>query len=238
MSDTIEAVAGVAFETVLSPYITGRAATLTIEVFDPSDGAVLNAASGVGIVETATETYRAERAVVTAGDGRIVRWRDTTDGAPGEIVGEDIVDVAAAPLVPGLGEPTYATAEDFEAYVPGWVTDNEAALKAILVRAERDVDLILGLWDLDPVTGLKWTPATELASYEAAALRDATCAQAEYRIALGADFFVTPRPRRVSGPDFTEEWDQAQPHIGPKVWIELARAPRLRKPVGLGRAVI
>lgn len=133
---------------------------------------------------------------------------------------------------------TYATVADFEAYVEGWVTDNAAALERVLLRAERDVDLILGAWDRDPLTGLKWSPATELTAVEAAALRDATCAQAEYRIEQGENFFVRSRPETVSGPDFTIKVPGGEPYIGPKVWVELARAPRLRQAVGLGRAVI
>ena len=226
MSDEIEAVVGVPFEAVLSAYVTGRATGLTIEVFDPTDGAVLSVASGTGISETAPETYRALRTVASPGDGRIVRWRDTTDGMPGDIIGEDILDVAAAATIPALGVPSYATVADLELYLGRDLDDGEAT--RVLLAAERDIDSILGPWDVDAITGLKWSPMTELELFEAAALRDATCAQAEYRIAMGPDFFVRAGPKRVEGPDFTEEWDQAQPDIGPRVWIELARAPRLR----------
>lgn len=131
--------------------------------------------------------------------------------------------------------PTYATVADVESYIVGWVTDDATALARIIVQAEHDVDSVLGAWDLDALTGLKWS-ATELAAYEIAALRDATCAQTEYRLQQGPDFFIFAQPKRVSGPDFSIE--QAEPYIGPKVWIELARAPRLRAPVGLGRAIV
>lgn len=102
---TIEAVAGIAFEVVLSPYVPGRAAALRIEVFDPTDGTVLIASSASGITEPIAETYRADRTVTLEGAGRIVRWRDTTGGGAGEIVGEDVLDVAAAPPVVSPATP-------------------------------------------------------------------------------------------------------------------------------------
>jgi hypothetical protein len=119
--------------------------------------------------------------------------------------------------------PTYATSAELTDYV----ADTPAAaslptdLDALLGRAERDVDSIL----ITPVpggretTGLRVDPAS-LPDWQAQALSRATCAQAEYRVTMGEEFFVRAQHDRVYGPDFRT--DGQLPHIGPKVERELA----------------
>jgi hypothetical protein len=78
----------------------------------------------------------------------------------------------------------YATRDQFAAYVPGWVTDSPDALDALLERASRDIDLILGPIAIvtdatSDYLGFKLDP-TQLLGWEAKALANATCAQAEH----------------------------------------------------------
>jgi hypothetical protein len=95
MSD-LDATAGLPFTATLGPYLTGRAAFLTIEVLE-QDGSVVLGASGVGISEQAPESYTAERIVGFAADNLIVRWADD-----GETLGEDTLTVTALEdIVPG-----------------------------------------------------------------------------------------------------------------------------------------
>lgn len=119
--------------------------------------------------------------------------------------------------------PVYADAADFEAYVPGWTTNVQVDLEAILEQAERDIDSIIPGY-IPQANGLKFGDphgANELAlrSYQVDALTRAVCAQAEYRIAMGPDFFVMPQYDSVTGPDFATVG--RAPMIAPKVWREL-----------------
>jgi hypothetical protein len=116
---------------------------------------------------------------------------------------------------------TYASQADLEAYIEGWTTDDPDAVERLLERAERDVDSVLA----SPVpggrqaTGLRLDP-DGLPGWQAQALARATCAQAEYRFAMGEEFFVRAQHDRVYGPDFRT--DGQLPYIGPKVERELA----------------
>ncbi|MEJ7786558.1 MAG: hypothetical protein WKF96_17285 [Solirubrobacteraceae bacterium] len=123
------------------------------------------------------------------------------------------------PLPETTGPPAYASQADLEGYIEGWVTTDPAALERLLERAERDIDTLLGDYDRQPGTDRKLDPAA-LTTHQAYALRRATCAQAEYRIAMGEEFFVQAQYTYVSGPDFSRRGEL--PRIGPKVLGELA----------------
>jgi len=91
--------------------------------------------------------------------------------------------------------PTYASAELLRAYAaPSGVLlpADDAELEALLERAERDVDRLLGPYAVDPLTGLKLDPL-ELAPAQAGAVARATCAAAEYRSAIGEDGWIEAR---------------------------------------------
>lgn len=130
--------------------------------------------------------------------------------------------------------PAYATVVQFEAYVEGWTTDDAAALDRYLERATRTIDRLLGAWTYQSsgaYAGLKVDP-TKLAAWEAEALADATCAQAEYLIEVGPVTYTrNPGVGRVKGPDFEVETKApgGVPRIGPKVAGELARIRHLRR---------
>jgi hypothetical protein len=100
----------------------------------------------------------------------------------------------------------YATVADFEDYVEGWATDDEDVLKRTLHRASRDVDRFVGpCWSMES-NGLRFGDLTEnpkkLSDEQRAALVAATCAQAEYRIEKGEDWFVHDQYKQTNGPDF------------------------------------
>lgn len=94
---------------------------------------------------------------------------------------------------------TYATQADFEAYVEGWVTEDAAALERLLKRAEKDIDREINTvvpegTVPDPTTDLIILPI-ELDAWRKKSLSRAVCAQAEYRLAKGEDFFVEKQMR-------------------------------------------
>lgn len=125
--------------------------------------------------------------------------------------------------------PTYALQTDLEAYLEdspltmpaGGVADR------LLGRAERDVDtLLVGYGALNATTGLKYDPAVDLEAWQVLALNRATCAQAEYRLRMGEDFFIVAQYDRQQGPDFTIEGEL--PYIGPQVERELQATGLIR----------
>lgn len=80
------------------------------------------------------------------------------------------------------------------------------------------------------------TPAQSLA------LKNATCAQAEFRNAMGEDFFVRAQWKQVDGPEFRTQGKL--PMIGPKVYRELQgsdllqRGARARPGTASGRQLV
>ncbi|MGI8513503.1 MAG: hypothetical protein ACR2NH_12845 [Solirubrobacteraceae bacterium] len=113
----------------------------------------------------------------------------------------------------------YATRAALAAYIPGGygALTNDAA-DELLAVASRDVDTLLASVAARVAGGLKLDPAT-LAADQVVALSRATCAQAQYRLAMGAEFFVRDQHSFVSGPDFAMRGELAR--IGPKVAAEL-----------------
>lgn len=123
----------------------------------------------------------------------------------------------------------YATVAQLRAYAD-LVGGDDADLEKVLERAEKQIDALLGPW-VAQANGLKLgDPAAgnplDLTPDEIAALADAVCAQAEYRVAMGEPFFVQAQLESVSGPDFSTRGKR--PYIGPKVRAELDRIAHLR----------
>lgn len=114
--------------------------------------------------------------------------------------------------------PTYATKADCIAYIPGLSVNDDEEFDKLIERAERDIDSIIGFRASDTTTGKKFVPLN-LTTNERNALRDATCAQVEYRLEMGERFFVRPQHNKVRGPEF--ETEGRLPRIGPKVITEL-----------------
>jgi hypothetical protein len=76
---------------------------------------------------------------------------------------------------------------------------------AVTIVSHRGGGTRLDVWQLTPAQRAK--------------IRDATCAQAEYRYLMGEDFFRRAQWQSVSGPEFTTQGKL--PLIGPKVKREL-----------------
>ena len=135
----------------------------------------------------------------------------------------------------------YATLADLRAYSAdaNAIVDDDVLTRE-LEQAERDIDTVLGSRGArDAETGLKVDPAAELAAgtlaqWQVDALNRATCAQAEYRLVMGPDFFIRAQHNRVRGPDFTTEGQL--PYIGPKAMLELDGAG-LQRPASASAAL-
>lgn len=120
--------------------------------------------------------------------------------------------------------PTYASAAQIEALLPGVDVTDAAAFDRLIERAERDVDDLLGPWPRSvQLGGLKWD-LSRLDAWQADAVRRAVAAQVEYLLAVGEHTFVTPTPTRTKGPDFEVEYGDGgqRPRHGPRVAVELA----------------
>lgn len=140
----------------------------------------------------------------------------------------------------------YATVEDFADYVEGWSTDDDEALERLLTRASRDIDSFAGRRRVQSDTGFKFITAfpasgetdptylDEFETWQVDALKRATCAQAEYRLAQGEDFMVNAQPDGISGPDISTSG--RLPYMAPKAWAELQITGILRLTMsGTGR---
>jgi hypothetical protein len=126
---------------------------------------------------------------------------------------------------------TYATYVDFTSYLQdsGLTLPNQATSERLLQRCELEVDTLLaGFGVPNDSTGLKYDPATDLQAWQAAALSRAVCAQAEYHLVMGDEFFVQGQYDSWQGPDFAAKGEL--PYFGPKVSLELANTGIARAP--------
>jgi len=114
----------------------------------------------------------------------------------------------------------YATPAQLRDYTGLSSTDMpDATATALIAASERDVDSLCVVDRPVLDDGRRFSPDA-LAASEQLALRRATCAQAQYRHVMGADFFIRGQYQKVTGPDYTTEG--TLPHIGPAVRRELA----------------
>ena len=121
--------------------------------------------------------------------------------------------------------PTYATRADCTTYIEGLTINDATAFDRLIERAERDVDSAVGAYPLDETTGMKFTPGT-MTARDKSDLRDAVCAQVEYRLEMGEEFFIRHQYKNVKGPEF--ETEGQLPKIGPKTWMELTSSNLLQ----------
>lgn len=126
---------------------------------------------------------------------------------------------------------TYSSYADLQAYL----LDSSATVpdaptsERLLQRCERDIDsLLIGFGVPNDSTGLKYTPSTDLQTWQAVALSRAVCAQAEYLLTQGPGFFVEGQYDSWQGPDFAAKGKL--PYFGPKVALELAGTGIARTP--------
>lgn len=115
---------------------------------------------------------------------------------------------------------TYAQISDCKSYSTSLATLSDAALQSALDAAEKDIDSLFLGRPLVVATGRRWdiTDAS-LTTTTLNGLRDAACAQTEYRIAQGPAFFTQAQYASVKGPDFTTTGKL--PRVGPKAVEEL-----------------
>lgn len=189
-----------AFEATLTNAAEGLVGVLTVEVYDPTDGSTVTAATAAGITEPRPGTYQYAGVAPTVEDSYLIRWDDQA----GNVAEEELV-VSGDPPVP-VGPPgdstglTYATTDDLR----GRLELDSAALpdataKRLLAGAERRLDRLAGAWPIRP-NGRKLDP-TSLPSLFSIAIREATLdlAAAEQRNPAA---FTPPGAKTVFGPDF------------------------------------
>jgi hypothetical protein len=137
---------------------------------------------------------------------------------------EELV-VSSSLLLPGaepLGViPTYAQRSDCLAFIEGLNITDGLAFDRLIVRCERQIDDLLQIdHRTTGAAGPKVTP-NRLSARQAEGLKNATCAQVEYRLEMGERFFKREQYESESGPDFSVRG--RLPKIGPKVVPELVR---------------
>lgn len=96
--------------------------------------------------------------------------------------------------------PTYATAAQVNAFIEGGTGLDDETVNRYIDRAEPYIDWVTGYPYMPLTNGRKFNPP-DLPVAFAAALRDATCAQVEYILLMGDEFFVTPQYESTSSPD-------------------------------------
>jgi hypothetical protein len=115
---------------------------------------------------------------------------------------------------------TYAQLADVSDY--GVVIDDPVEAENLLEVCERELDMILirNTWSSD--WALRIDPAL-LLPFQATMLNRAACAQFEYHIAMGEDFFLRPQPAQVRQPE-GGGYVGSLSAIGPKVYRELGQS--------------
>lgn len=138
--------------------------------------------------------------------------------------------------------PVYATAQDVLDYVQvsdldqSDIPEDEDTLEGLIIRAERDVDDAAGSWPVDPDTGRKFDPADPLLTVaQVDALREATCAQTEYRLLQGETWMAKSQHQAVRiETDQSAEFRAGQlPYIGRKTLQALSAAGLVRADLGV-----
>lgn len=178
--------------------------------------------STVGVDEIGTSgTYRK---TFTAPDDEGDYLDIWTDGVT-TATGDEIIEVMfTAPAgLPTDTPGSYASLADLDIYLEDGLPEgyDEDFLEKVLGLASNDIDRYATAWAWDVFPGLKfrdpddqtiWRDTFQHTPWQDAIIR-ATCAQAEYRLARGDQFFVEANQRRGA---------VQEPRIGPKVAEELA----------------
>lgn len=119
----------------------------------------------------------------------------------------------------------YATNADFYTYAGLTEAALSAAEVAKLLRlAERDVDRAAGPRHRYP-DGHKFD-VPNMDAAQRGFLNRATCAQAEFRLQVGPNFFIEDQRESTSGPDYSETG--RLPRFGPKAREEMEQGGLLR----------
>jgi hypothetical protein len=130
----------------------------------------------------------------------------------------------------------YAEQADFESYVVGWTTTTDvASLNKVIQLAERDIDFYCGPWSIEsngrkfgsPNASSGATNPKALTDNQKRQLKNATCAQAYFRILNGEEWMMQTQPQSVSGPDFSSQGARAK--FSPQAKLELADSGLVRR---------
>jgi hypothetical protein len=133
--------------------------------------------------------------------------------------------------------PTYTDQDALKAYAAavGYADrlPPDADLDQLIEQAEGDVDRIaFAALPLNATLGLPKMPAADLYAEEQAALGQATCAQAVYRLEMGPEHFVRAQREKVTGRAFSAEGKL--PILGPEASRLLAAAGLFRVTTAVG----
>lgn len=210
----IYAAPGETIEPLLSDAPAGLVGTLTVRVIDPPTGTVIVPETTNGIVEIAAGSYVATIDLPDLRGRFVVLWKNGATEIPEELV----VTGSSVGGMPSTFSPEliYAQVSDYRTYSGDTTTSDDDVTRA-LSRSEANIDNELGAYPL-LTTGRKLAPS-QLPTYQADKLTAATCAQAEYRLTMGEDFFIRGQHASVAGPDYTVQGKL--PIVGPKALTEL-----------------
>lgn len=132
----------------------------------------------------------------------------------------------------------YITQAFFESYAAPFTTTDAAELARVLERASRDVDAFCGPWDRQDDGSIFGDLAANplgLAAFQVVALRNATAAQALYRIQNGEDWALGGGDlyQSTTGPDFSTTGKR--PRFSPQAQQELQGSGLVIRGASLGR---
>lgn len=204
----------------------GLVGTITAGLKDLSDDSIKIAHTTAGIDEISAPSgnYRKEFTLPADEGDYIVEWINDDVESIDDVVLEVRVNAPVTELeLPG----SYASRSDLETYLedglPAGYDDDY--LDKVLVKASQDVDLYANAVTYRVGSDLKFATTTDPFEWEPiyTAARgyivEATCAQAEYRLAKGDQFFV--EVQRAEG-EFANT-QVVQPRFGPKAAEALRR---------------
>jgi hypothetical protein len=128
--------------------------------------------------------------------------------------------------------PEYSSPDDYADFDPTFtVPDDTTELEAVLTVAERDIEYAIGVYGRSS-TGSK-IDVDGLDEWRSTCLIRAVCAQAQYHMFKGEEFFASGRPTAQSSREGSIA--SQEPYIGPKASTELSRGGFYRLTTGHGR---
>lgn len=135
----------------------------------------------------------------------------------------------------------YASRSQVEDYIGANLVGDTASIDFLLREATRDIDNFIGPslprqddgTTFGDITLPGYTNPHGMTDIQLKRISDATCAQAEYRLQMGYDFFVEDQRESVAGPGGMTETGKVG-RVGPKARAELAGTGLLKL---TGRAV-
>jgi hypothetical protein len=216
---------------------TGLTGTLGVRVIDQPAGATMLARTTAGISEQppGSGIYSVTLIAPAIAGSYLVVW-DTGGATPVyaseelQVAGVTVADV----VLPPAG--SYVSTAEFVAYAAPFTVTDPDELARTLERASRDVDAYCGpTWREDDGSafGDLVVNPKGLAAWQLVALKNATAAQALYRIQNGEDWALGggDLSPTVTGPDFTT---QARPRFSPQARQELAGSGLVVRSARLG----